>query len=268
MQFHFRLRPVDDIPAWESQGCPMLHWFGLTDGWFWIEVEGAELFRYTRQVGEHWQHLYPELKPSPLPYEDYQVARYWEDLLYLLPDVLTPLPDDLAARVAKGQEWADWQERAHRWQEESDDKTASDTCYTAVHWWGRRIWHAGHLVRPPGIHLWRVDDSVSIRWDNRAVTVDGIPVWEAQSGEATFPVSEFIAAVRSFDAAFIAAMAERVANIRRRWTRRDVFIDIPDLERDHLSRSTLMANILSCSVEPPAWDDVRSAITTIEQAMT
>lgn len=56
---------------------PRLHWFGLTEGWCWIRVGEHELLRCSR--------LY-----HPDCYVDYYLARLWEDVIVLNPDVLEP----------------------------------------------------------------------------------------------------------------------------------------------------------------------------------
>lgn len=270
MQFHFRLMPFEEIPPWgTAQGHPNLSWFGLTLGWFWIEVGDQELFRYTRKALEHWQRQDPDAEPLLLPYEDYQVARYWEDLLEMLPAILDPLPDDLAGRVAHPKGWQDWQDRALRWQKGDEDEVAWDAYYSAVGWWERRTWDAGHLAYPPRLWLWRVGETVYVRWDNRDVIVDGLPVWEAQQGEYRLPVSEFLAAVESFHAGFLNEMGQQVDVVRAAWPLTDVEIDLDALEREQSERR----GKLEPAVNPWArevrrthtWEQARVAIASIEQ---
>lgn len=234
--------PVDDIPAWGTEhGRPTLSWFGLTLGFFWIEIGGQELFRYTGEVLDHWQRLSPEVGPPSLPYEDYQVARYWEDLLDMLPAILDSLPADFAARMDDPQGWKDWQDAANRWQARSDENEAAwDSCYAAVAWQGHRTWDAGHLAYPPRIWLWRVEDTIHIRWDNRDVISDGLLVWEARHGECILPVSVFLSAVESFNDRFLFEMEERVNAIERTWPRTDVEIDVASLVRDQVYRMGLL----------------------------
>ena len=70
MLFNFLLRPVETIVPWGDE-TPTLSWFGLSYGWYWLELGGQEVFR-ARTV-----------TPGKPPYADYQVARLWEDLLEL-----------------------------------------------------------------------------------------------------------------------------------------------------------------------------------------
>jgi hypothetical protein len=56
---------LDEVSPW-GRDQPTLHWFGLTEGWYWIEADGHQLLRWTRPDGPH-------------PYVDYYLARLWEE---------------------------------------------------------------------------------------------------------------------------------------------------------------------------------------------
>jgi hypothetical protein len=87
IRFGFDLRPLGDIVPWGKADDLSLHWFGLTDGWFWIELDGHVLLRYSDRCAARFQ--------LDRPYVDYQVVRLWEDLITLIPAVLEPVPADL-----------------------------------------------------------------------------------------------------------------------------------------------------------------------------
>jgi len=268
MTFHFQLASLESVTTWSSDGNLSLHWFGLTDGWFWVDLgDGAELFHYTDAIREHLATLYPASKPSTLPYEDYQICRYWEDLLDLTPAVLDPLPDDMAAWVADAAAWQRWQDAATQWRQERDDEDGWDNWDTydqAVRWWSDRTWAAFHLTHPPNIYLWRVGDTVHVRWDNRAIAVDGVPVWEAQAGEIALSVADFVGALRSFDAHFIAAMDERVAAVCAHWSRPEIALDIPALESEQVKRAEMIEYAFRAPAPAYSWDEVRAAMAVIE----
>ncbi|GAB4101642.1 hypothetical protein GCM10028790_06600 [Micromonospora taraxaci] len=82
IRFRFELYPLDEVSPWGGDR-PTLHWFGLTDGWYWLEAGGQELLRRPRQVRRH-------------PFVDYHLARLWEDVNVLTPTVLEPVPEDCA----------------------------------------------------------------------------------------------------------------------------------------------------------------------------
>jgi hypothetical protein len=145
MQFHFQLVPLAEVAPWGEKR-KSLHWFGLTDGYFWVDVAGQELFRYSQAVLNHWQQCYPAERD--LPYTNYNIARYWEDLLEMLPAVLDPVPDDLAQRVVDQDAWSAWQERATTWMESQDSDAAWDTYYMAHGWWDACKWSTMHWSEP------------------------------------------------------------------------------------------------------------------------
>jgi hypothetical protein len=266
LHFNFLLTPLDEVPAW-GEDQPRLSWFGLTDGWFWITVGDQELFRYTQASNEYWRTQYPASRPAKLPYEYYMVARYWEDLLEILPAILDPLPEDLAVIAADAEGWQRWQDKAQAWQKENEDEDAWDTYNTALRWWGARTWAAIHLAYPPDFWLWRVGDFIHLRWDNRDITVDGIPVWETEQGEFMVPVTDFLTAIHSFHDRLLSAMQERVQAIMQSWSRPEVQINIPHLQKEQQDRSTWLENALTPlrreRSQDYSWGEVREAIATI-----
>lgn len=82
---------MDRVRPWGREN-PRLHWFGLTDGWYWIELGDQELLRYSPDTLRRFRS--DDLGPRH-PYVDYYIARLWEDLIDLPPMVMQPVPDDL-----------------------------------------------------------------------------------------------------------------------------------------------------------------------------
>lgn len=89
MQINSRLRPLHEVGPWGAAGQRRLHGFGLTDGWYWLDLDGTALFR----CDDAYLAQHP-MVPGTLdcPYADDYVARLWEDLLDLLPAILSPVP--------------------------------------------------------------------------------------------------------------------------------------------------------------------------------
>lgn len=54
MLFNFWLRPLADVAPWVSENEQRLHWFGLTDGCYWLDVGKDTLFQYTDAISHHW----------------------------------------------------------------------------------------------------------------------------------------------------------------------------------------------------------------------
>src|SRR4051812_21332756 len=102
LQFDFQFRPVSIITPFGRER-QRLHWFGLTDGWYWIEIGDDQLFRYSDALMAHEE---PWLStPDTFPYVDYYVVRLWEDLIDLLPTILAPVPDSVADKLASTVQW-------------------------------------------------------------------------------------------------------------------------------------------------------------------
>jgi hypothetical protein len=271
MRFDFRLRPLDDIaPFHDADGSnPHLGWYGLTDGWYWIEVEGAELFRYSRAVLDNWalqdQDKRWLARMKGLPYVDYAVAKLWGDVLDFLPDVLEPVPPQLAHALATDV-WSVWEREAETAVTQAlPVREARNLLYDATRWLGKRKLDSAYLVSGPKVWCWSDGTEAHIRWDNRERTFDGLPIWEATVGHHTMPVAAFREAVRDFDARFIQRMAERVAIAQAEWPRSDVALD-PDLADSQRSEAQWSQGCLAASSpqEPDHWDLVFEAIARIE----
>lgn len=263
MLFQFILRPLGEVEPWGGDQ-PALHWFGLSDGWCWWQVGTQELFRYTQPVLDYWTAESPE-RPKSLPYVDYQVVRPWEDLLQIVPDILAPVSDDLAQRLASLEEWQSLQDRGWAWAEARDDEYSWDLLDTAFRWRSERGWDAGYLRHPPKVWLWVQSDTFHLRWDNRTVMLDALPVWEATAGEITLPVAAFVEEVKSFHERFIATMSERVAAVLAGGLRQGIKIDLTRLAQEQQDRPTWLTNALNRKAPEQDWDKVREAINTVER---
>src|ERR1700759_5537644 len=92
MLFNFELTPLQDVTPWGADGNRSLHWFGLTDGHYWINVGDHRLFEYSDAAR----------KDGAPAYCSYQVVRLLEDILDIAPYVLEPVPGDLVACISGG----------------------------------------------------------------------------------------------------------------------------------------------------------------------
>lgn len=146
-----------------------------------------------------------------------------------------------------------------------DDEASWDLVYEAFLWWSERKWDAGYLRHPPAVWLWTQGDTFHLRWDNRNVLLEGLPVWDATFGEITMPVTAFIEEVRSFDARLMAAMAERVVAVCAGGLRPDIQIDLDGLVKEQQDRSTWLENALTRTEQKTDWDKVREVLDEVER---
>jgi hypothetical protein len=252
LRFRFELRPLAEIHPWGTDR-PTLHWFGLTDGWYWIQVGGHELLRYSDQTVHSWTAE----GYNGLPYVDYYVVRLWEDLLRSLPAILEPVPEDLTAFIESD---------AAIWTPPADDIDA----YTAQVWHDQHSLDLGYLRDATRIRWWRTirgrRDSISIDWRNRRSKADRQATFAGPAiGRRAIPTDAFVDAVVDLDRNLMAAMEQRVAELEQRGTQPGIYIDLVALRQEQYDR----ANWLSAAMdrnEPTDWEAVRSGAARIQRS--
>jgi Family of unknown function (DUF5984) len=172
IRFHFRLRLLADVEPW---GGRRLHWFALTDGWYWIEVDGHKLFHHPSNADTG--------QPSPV---DYYVVRLWEDLQEMLPSLLEPVPADLVDHMTSDQD---------AWYGAGvGDAEAS------LDWYSSHFMYTSYLAASPRILWWRsVADRDTITVDWRHPTGRGLDCAVPRQGRASVSTELFLRAVEEFD---------------------------------------------------------------------
>lgn len=277
MFFHFKLTPIAEIKPWGKKDELVLHWFGLSDGKYWIEIGETELFRYSKAVlaAQAAQNT-TVARDSLQPYVDYFVVRLWEDILEIMPAILDPLPAPLAQRVASIDNWLLWCQRAQSWQEDQQELCSEETLNArnalynqALEWWWDRQLYTGPIAFYPGIHFWNDGQSIHCLWDSRNTQLaNGLFAWEAVYGTKAISVQTFIEAVTSFNNRFISAMTERVNIVQTFWSRTEIAVDLDRLVHDHDQRSQYfakrMAEIPNRTKTTREWESILAAIAGIE----
>jgi hypothetical protein len=254
MLFDFDLRPLADIEPWGRPGKATLHWFGLTDGYYWMNVGSSRLFEYSeaaRQLGT------PQ-------FCDYQVARLYEDVVDALANILEPVPSDLRAYLSgtgRGRTVAcmtAWSEVQAKF-----DDAYWTTAEHAVTWIAQRNMSTAYLSPSVNLTMWSDDAAVHVEWDNRAKTYRGVPAWSATHGSFSVPRQQFAQGVRSFHERLMRAMAERVDRIVAGGLSPDIHVDVPALVREQQIRASVPLLNFGPPMEPTDWDAVRQALRTI-----
>lgn len=207
----FALRPLTEVTPWRRPDDPEerhLSWFGLTDGWYAIDAKDGRLFQYTQEM---MQHLNPKFdsRAACSDWVDYQVVRLYEDLLEMLPDVLSEVPDEVHALVSTVEARREWR-RSVDWVYDSEEDNNLDTLEAATEWTRLRKLDSLYLVDGPRIWLWRNRARIYVQWDNADLKTDGLPRWAATEGTTSLAVEHFIEEIRSFHVRLMSAMAERV----------------------------------------------------------
>jgi hypothetical protein len=259
MLFNFHLRQLDNIQPWGNDTEKYLHWFGLTDGWYWLEVGNDELFRFTPELLALWDKEFGAKTESP--YVDYHVVRLWEDILEILPHVLEPIPDEILRQIHPSKEAYSWRNKVVEHLQQ-DKEELSDVEYQtlddAALWIGQRQLDTGYLQSSPRIWLWSDGTDIFIHWDNRDRLKDSWPVWTASFGTYSMPVAQFLKEVQKFDKALMNEMQSRIESIQKNWSRPEIQIDIDGLIKEQEDRSTWLGKALA-KIKPAgdlAWSTV------------
>ncbi|HWS35959.1 MAG TPA: DUF5984 family protein, partial [Actinoplanes sp.] len=237
-RFEFELRPVAEVAPWGGEQ-PVLHWFGLTDGWFRISAGDEELLRYHDETVRRGD--------LQRPYPDYYVARLWEDLIVLRWVLTEPVPADLVPFVDGT--------FARR---ELPDAEPGDEADAAFRLQGDLHLDLGYLTDPPALRCRQAGDgSVTLSRRITGDTFAGPPWWDV-----TVPAAEFFAAIEDFDRRFIAVMADRVAELERTGPPPGVELDLVGLRHEHEQRATWLRRRLA---EPRTvdWAAVRAGYAEI-----
>ncbi len=279
MLFNFRLFPFSEVISEvlrreHPEEFHPLSWYELTDGWYWIDVGKDQLFCYT-------QAAFNQLKPPRLVngrYVDYYVDRLLSDILDILPVVLEPIPAQLAERLSSLADWNDWLKDSDTWnasrysdiaEDDTDDYDEEEVGVyrSAGDWWYQRRLDTSYLVAGPCIWLWNDGAAIHLGWDNRDRFLHGVPAWEAQIGERSFAITDFLTEIAAFHQALTQAMAERVERATYYWSDPRFAQDLVDLQKSQQQQSSRLEDALrtASARTPNDWQHVLASIAAIEE---
>jgi hypothetical protein len=240
IRFRFELRPLADVGPWGgSEGPATLHWFGLTEGWYWIEVDGLQLLRYDRGTLDR---LGVAGEPAVRPYADYFVARFWEDLLLVHRAALEPVPDDLESFL--------------RWHPEEWPVVDDSDAGAAEEWLWAHDLDQGHLINAPALRLWTCRDGERLTLTWRHGHAPGPRFDAPDAGEVVVPAAAFSAAVADLHDGLLAAMDARIGDLEREGAPEGVDIDLVGLRDEQNDRGRWL-RLGSEAFIPSDWARIR-----------
>lgn len=259
MLFNFKLVPLEKIEPWGDPGNQRLHWFGLTDGEYWIQAGDNALLEYS---------AYVQNKSWATRYCDYQVVRLYEDLMEMVPYVLEPVPDSLVPYLS-GESGKLWEDTFRTWCANVVDSSDNDRYWeisdVCVTWIGNRILDTGYLSPSANIRMWSDTSMVHIEWDNAEKLFEGLSAWSAVRGSYQMPREVFKEEVRSFHARLMEQMSERVQKVLAGALPPEVQVDLPGLEREHLQRRHTIETALAEPAIATDWQLIREGIAEVER---
>lgn len=260
---HFRLKHPDNILPWGDAPDTGMHWFGLTDGEYWLDVNKATLYEYTNEVLAGGD-------VNTSHYVDYQIARLSEDWTNLFESIAEPVPDAFYAIARSSDYLYRFYEAAQTWfdnlsKDPSVDIAAcSDRYDKTIEWIYSRTLTAMHLTFGPGISFFRNRDHISIVWKADHLTENDIPVWTAQNGEVEMEYEMFIHEMEDFGNRFFSAMDTQVRiAVEKDWGTTP--LNKEQLIQEQQERRAEFQRKLSLLKGEPAkhteWDVINSLIT-------
>lgn len=259
-KINFQLRELDKIVPWGQAPDLRLHWFGLTDGFLWLDAGAQTIYEYNEAAKEYFG--------SSLRYNDYQISRFSEDFFGMFRFVGEAVPKELYDRLDR------FDTELEKWQEcHSDEEDAvyeqfyfDEYCGLGQWRWDRTL-DSGHLVGGPYIGFFRCGERLKILWESTFRLENGDSIWTAPKGSFELSYDEFVSAVTEFFHSFFAAMEQQVeAAVAKEWG--SVSLDKQRLLKEHEERKAGFAKDLSFLVSPREntdWDKVRSLCSKMEE---
>lgn len=218
--FEFALTPLKAIQPWGDPPNLSLHWFGLSDGTYHINLGATRLLEYATRAGEQ-------------RFVEYYLARLHEDILEMLPGVLEPIPSSVVRQFVDGKLGSTMQHLEKIWEALEETDSSLDVALEAL---GSRIFDTGYLSPSAGISIWSYGAKTVIEWDNRDRLIDGKPAWTSAHGRHELSRDEFIEEVRVFHRQLMTAMEERVQEVNSNRIRSDVRIEFEQLVAEQAAR--------------------------------
>ena len=258
MLFNFRLAALEQVKPWGEPPSQRLHWFGLTDGQYWLQVGKDALFEYSEAARQ---------KSGCPRYCSYQVVRLYEDVLEIVSDVLEPVPSDISPYLNLDRRMK-WGRAYNAWAQDAESRLPEDQYWesidVATSWIGERTLDSAYLTPSTRIQLWSDGRDVHVEWDNRDKLIEGVEAWTATAGSYAIPIAAFIAEVQSFHDRLMAQMFERVGSVRAGRLPENVEVDIGALAKEHEQRAKPVTRYF-LQREEKDWKQVREVIEEIKK---
>jgi hypothetical protein len=261
--FEFELKPLDRIQPWGEPDDPNLHWFGLTDGYYYLNAKGHQLFRYTDEILNHWNSKNISLDAN-LPYPDYQIVRLYEDLLDILPNIYQPIPDYIFDRIGDMSSFEKLLSCLNVFYDNEENEEVIEKFSLIRSFLGSRQLTSLHLSQGPSIWFFRNNDNIYLRWQNENNFIDGIPVWQDIKGEVRFSYTDFVKEVKLFHESFISQMELRVNEVFSGNLKPNIRVDFQGLKKEQENRRHSLEIALRNKCDFEEWETLERILKEFE----
>jgi flavodoxin len=206
---NFKLKPLEEMDPFGREPNLNMHWFGLTDGDYWLTLGQTTLYEYSNEMMHLWTG-------RPTRYADYFVVRLIEDLTELFPAIAAPIPPSLYEVASTYDSLHGFEKKVQQWLEQWPDEPTpesqrNDEQYDLLTSWIKtRTLRSSHLKGGPHLSLFRQEKKIALVWKADAVEEGNLRYWTAGNGEMEMDYDTFVAEVEDFRNRFFTAMAAQV----------------------------------------------------------
>lgn len=183
----------------------------------------------------------------------------------MLPYVLEPVPEDLAHYLHAAPH-VDYKKYLSAFYDAHPDEMSEEDEFVDlnVSWIrNRQLWSA-HFTAPPNIRLWSTSDGLThLAWEADHCLIEGVRMWSANSGVHSVPTAQFEQEIDSFHDRLLAAMDERIVEIKGGAVAPTIVIDVNDLERVQREYRSEFPRLARKLQPPTDWGAARRAIELV-----
>lgn len=258
-KINFQLQELDKIVPWGEEPHLSLDWFGLTDGFLWIDAGSQTIYEYNEAANNYFG--------SSNRYNDYNISKFLEDFFDTFKYVGESIPEeiynDLDEFDAKMEKW----KACHIDEEDAVfDQFYFDEYCELGEWNRNRSFDSMHLVGGPYIGCFRCGEKIKILWESEFKLDDGNSIWTAPTGSLELPYDAFVLSVTEFFDSFSAAMDRHVEKaVIKQWE--NVSIDKQKLIKENDERKSGFLKDIAFLTHPSEntdWSSIRRLYSKME----
>jgi hypothetical protein len=261
---HYKLKDMKDIQPWGSGDERMLHWFALTDSYYWFDFGGVPFPKYSNEILEEWDQA------NSSRYVDYHFARLFWDICDVIGYVQNPVSDEIFEKVNTLEKMEKYLKALEAWPELYWDGTDEqyDEVYDAARDWiyCRRL-DFGYLTGAPDLYFIRNKEQLYIYWFAKSKSDQGTSIWDTPNGTFICNYSWFLnELVKSFRA-FGLDMRRKIDLLFENKPE-GVIIDADQIVLNHSQYEELVIAIESQKIpyaEAPDWNMILEKVNEISR---
>lgn len=269
--FNFNLKPLTDCSYWLGNENRKAHqtWYGLSDGFFWMEVNNQKLLEYTPSFMREFYGDETTFHNDTDRIMDHYLAQIYSDLEDVFDTAFNPIPLELFSEISTLNQMLEMEKKANSWTNRAPDTMESFDIYMQSTFFNRNRLDLGYLLYSPKIWFLRIEDDIVIRWNTNRRSPKRFKVWTSTKGEIKISIHLFKAELISFYQSFIKQMKIQVQNAINSWPLKDVEINTKGLLESQNLREIEIESIVEKIINEEFdktwdWEKVKASIMIVK----